>query len=113
MDKRNAYYESDNETATNLERRSWTTLGEVADLEPSPKEVTIMYEEGGGCIYKFHPVHGQIQQSTYINQDGEIYYKSMFLYNDQNFAVEYGNNFGDKWAKVWNKEKEKYIWNKL
>jgi hypothetical protein len=52
-------------------------------------------------------------QCTWISQDGEIIYKAMYVYNDKNFAVQYGNTAGDKWSKVWNKEKEKYIWQNL
>jgi hypothetical protein len=113
MDKRNAYFETDTETASELERRSWNTLGEVVDLEETPKQVTIVHPNGGGCIYTFHPVHGRVLQATWISQDGEIIYKAMYVYNDKNFAVKYANTGGDKWEKVWNKQKEKYIWDKL
>jgi hypothetical protein len=113
MDKRNAYYETDSETATDLERRSWATLGDMADLEPTPKQVTIVHPCGGGCIYTFHPVHGKMLQCTWINQDGQIIYKAMYIYNDDNFAMKYANTEKDKWQKNWNKEKEKYIWQKL
>jgi hypothetical protein len=113
LDKRNAFYEVDSETATELERRSWMSLGESVDLEPTPKQVTIVHPNGGGCIYTFHPVHGRMLQCTWISQDGEIIYKAMYVYNDKNFAVQYGNTAGDKWAKVWNKEKQKYIWQNL
>ena len=110
LENKNAYLEMDSETATELERRSWMTLGEELDLEPTPKEVTIIHPNGGGAIYKFHPVHGRLLQCTWINQDGEIFYKSMFVYNDKNFAIKYGNTYGDKWAKVWDQEKKKYLW---
>jgi hypothetical protein len=113
MDKRNAFYEVDSETATELERRSWMSLGEEINLEETPKQVTIVHPNGGGCIYQFHPVHGRMLQATWISQDGEIIYKAMYVYNDKNFAVKYGNTEGDKWAKNWNKEKEKYLWQKL
>jgi len=110
MAKRNVVEEMDSETATELERRSWMTLGEVEDLEPTPKEVVINHPSGGGAIYRFHPVHGRLWQCTWINSEGEIIYKSMFEYNDKHFAVKYGNSFGDRWAKVWDKEKTRYIW---
>ena len=89
------------------------SLGEEINPEETPKEVTIVHPGGGGCIYTFHPVHGRMLQATWISQDGEIIYKAMYVYNDKNFAVKYGNTAGDKWAKNWNKEKEKYIWQKL
>jgi len=110
LDNRNAFYEIDAETATELERRSWMSLGEPVDQEPTPKQVTIVHPNGGGCIYTFHPVHGRMLQSTWINQDGEIIYKAMYVYNDKNFAVKYGNTLGDRWAKVWDQEKKKYLW---
>jgi hypothetical protein len=110
LDNRNAFYEIDAETATELERRSWMSLGEPVDQEPTPKQVTIVHPNGGGCIYTFHPVHGRMLQSTWINQDGQIIYKAMYVYNDKNFAVKYGNTLGDKWAKVWDQEKKKYLW---
>lgn len=110
--KRNHMEEVDAETATELERRSWMTLGEVQDLEPTPKDVVISYENSGGCIYKFHPVHGRLMQATWINADGEIIYKSMFVYNDKHFAIKYGNTLKDRWAKVWDKVKNRYIWTK-
>ena len=44
---------------------------------------------------------------------GNQIYKAMYVYNDKNFAVKYANTAGDKWEKVWNKQKEKYIWDKL
>jgi hypothetical protein len=112
LDKRNAFYEIDSETATELERRSWMSLGEEINTDPTPKEVTIVYPNGGGCIYTFHPVHGRMLQCTWINQDGEIIYKSMYVYNSKNFAVKYGNSAGDRWSKNWDKQKEKYIWQK-
>ena len=108
--KRNHVDDLDLETATELERRSWMTLGEVSDLEPTPREVIISHESGGHCIYKFHPVHGRLSQTTWINDCGEIIYKAMFEYNDKHFAVKYGNTLGDRWAKVWDKVKNKYIW---
>ena len=110
IDKKNSYYELDSETASEIERRSWMTLGEVVEPERAPLEVTISHPSGGGAIYKFHPVHGRLWQTTWINQDGEIIYKAMFEYNDKHFSVKYGNSLGDRWARVWDKEKSKYLW---
>jgi hypothetical protein len=110
--KRNYVDDIDQETASELERRSWYTLGEVQDLEPTPREVVISHENGGGCIYRFHPVHGRMISCIWINADGETIYKSIFEYNDKHYAVKYGNTLGDRWAKVWEKEKNKYIWKK-
>ena len=102
----------DNETAYELERRSWMTLGEVDDLEKTPSEVVISYEGGGGCIYKFHPVHGRIVSCIWVDADGVIIYKSIFEYNHKHYAVKHGNSLGDRWSKDWDKQKEKYIWKK-
>jgi hypothetical protein len=105
-----ATYEIDAETASELERRSWMTLGEVESLEAAPKQVTIVHPNGGGCIYNFHPVHGRMLNCTWINQDGEIIYKAMYVYNEKHFAAQYGNTTGMRMHKVWDKEEKKYLW---
>ena len=110
LEEKSAVYEMDAETATELERRSWMTLGEVELVQPAPRQVTIVHPNGGGCIYTFHPAHGRMMQCTWMNQDGEIIYKAMYSYNEKGFAVQYGNTFGDRWAKDWDKEKKQYIW---
>ena len=110
LEEKNAFYEVDAETATELERRSWMTIGEVENIEASPKQVTIVHPNGGGCIYTFHPVHGRMINCTWISQDGEIIYKAMYVYNDKHFAVKYGNTSGARLEKVWDKEQKKYLW---
>lgn len=110
LNKKNSFYEIDSETASELERRSWMSLGEPEEVEKAPLEYTISHPSGGGAVYKFHPVTGKLWQTTWINSDGEITYKAMFEYNDKHFAVKYGNTLGDRWARVWDKEKSKYLW---
>jgi len=71
-----SYYEDndlDSDTLTELERRSWCTLGQFI-VDDYPNELLIEYSSGGGVIFKFHPTTKKIMEVTKCNSDGIIIY---------------------------------------
>ncbi|MEI7489631.1 MAG: hypothetical protein WCJ72_19875 [Chryseobacterium sp.] len=71
-----SYYEDndlDSDTLTELERRSWVTLGQFV-VDDYPNELLIEYPSGGGVIFKFHPTTKKIMEVTKCNSDGIIIY---------------------------------------
>ncbi len=71
-----SYYEDndlDSDTLTELERRSWCTLGQFL-VDDYPNELLIEYPSGGGVIFKFHPTTKKIMEVTKCNSDGIIIY---------------------------------------
>lgn len=63
----------DSDTLSELERRSWVTLGQFV-VDDYPNELLIEYPSGGGVIFKFHPMTKKIMEITKCNSDGIIIY---------------------------------------
>ena len=71
-----SYYQDhdlDSDTLSEIERRSWSTLGQYV-IDDYPNELLIEYASGGGVIFKFHPTTKKILEVTKCNSDGIIIY---------------------------------------
>lgn len=68
-----SHLEYDSNTISELERRSWMTLGQFV-IDDYANEFMIEYPSGGGVIFKFHPMTKKIIEVTKCDSDGIIVY---------------------------------------
>lgn len=99
--------------------KNWMTLG---SYEPEQQDEVVYHvrEHGGGYIMKFHPVTRKWIQKIHVNEDGEVVYRARNVVKQRenhlgtwHEEIEYENNLGVHYRKMWNDQKKKYEWQQL
>ena len=88
----------DVDTLSELERRSWMTLGEF-NIEDYPLEQIVEYPSGGGAIFTFHPMLKRIIKIDQCNADGELIYTVRVEYKEEETKNDKNEVVGKRYFK--------------